>query len=155
MSSHVASGQLGAIAIGPSYNKNVWIQWHSKKLPAYSDTFLPSKHCYCKRGGLYLKSELNKGQILKDWITPEKGESIQMDSLLSWDRRCASRRRRGAEPEGALPPRGRCPRARCRSRARRSGRGGSSGIGSVEDDQKFTVYLYRVTRQLVAFVDIK
>ena len=36
-----------------SYSKNVWIQWHRKKLPSYSDTFSVSQHCRCKQGDLY------------------------------------------------------------------------------------------------------
>ena len=41
------------------------LQWHF----AYSDTFWPSQHCHCKRGGLYHE---NLCAVTKPWITLPK-----------------------------------------------------------------------------------
>ena len=97
--------------IGPSYNKNVWIQWHSKKLPSYSDTFLPSQHWHCKWGGLYNKCQLmlchipHNVRACKHWLTmnvfQEKGH-INLEFVF-----CASVthihfRMKGWKEEGVL-----------------------------------------------------
>ena len=73
----------------------MWLQWH----PSYSDTFLSSRGCHCKRGSLYKKLPIScLNRIIR----------------LPWQRRRWRRRRR---PRWPCPP----PRSQSWQRPRATG----------------------------------